>query len=146
MAKPLDGGAFLAYCRRPGFPKATQNLLAHIRSSPPSRSPAARRGNMPVWYPAKKMQCIIKAESVKVEFAFLLEAEHADDVLEFWDQPPPIPLEYQDRRGRLQRPLHTADHFVFRQQSAGYEECKPVDELTRLAEANCVGFSPCLVA
>ncbi len=89
---------------------------------------------MPVWYPSKKMQCIVKAESAKVEFAFLLEAEHADDVLEFWDQPPPIPLEYQDLRGRVQRPLHTADYFVFRQQSAGYEECKPVEELTRLAQ------------
>ena len=38
------------------------------------------------------MQRIIKAESAKVEFAFLLEAEHSDDVLEFFDQPPPIEL------------------------------------------------------
>jgi putative transposase len=134
MAKPLDGIALQAYFRRLGIGHETQELLTQIRLSPPSRTPSARRGNMPVWYPSKKMQCIIKAESAKVEFAFLLEAEHADDVLEFWDQPPPIPLEYQDRRGRLQQPLHTADYFVFRQQSAGYEECKPVDELTRLAE------------
>ncbi len=134
MAKPLDGIALQAYFRRLGFGRPTQELLTQIRLSPPSRTPSARRGNMPVWYPSKKMQCIIKAESAKVEFAFLLEAEHADDVLEFWDQPPPIPLEYRDLRGHLQRPLHTADYFVFRQQSAGYEECKPVEELTRLAQ------------
>jgi hypothetical protein len=48
---------------------------------------------MPVWYPSKKMNCIIKAESHKVEFAFLLQAEHDDDVLEIWDQPPTIALE-----------------------------------------------------
>ena len=135
MAKPLDGIALQAYFRRIGFGRPTQELLTQIRLSPPSRTPSARRGNMPVWYPSKKMQCIIKAESAKVEFAFLLEAEHADDVLEFWDQPPPIPLEYLDKRGHLQRPLHTADYFVFRQQSAGYEECKPVEELTRLAQS-----------
>lgn len=134
MAKPLDGIALQAYFRRLGFGRVTQELLTQIRSSPPSRTPGARRGNMPVWYPSKKMQCIIKAESAKVEFAFLLEAEHSDDVLEFWDQPPPIPLAYPDKRGRLQRPLHTADYFVFRHHDAGYEECKPLEQLTRLAQ------------
>src|SRR5258708_14391625 len=93
------------------------------------RTPGSRGVNMPVWYPTKKMQCIIKGESAKVEFAFLLEAEHDDAVLEFYDQPPPIPLEYQDRRNRTQRPLHTADYFVFRYDSAGSEEGKPVDRL-----------------
>src|SRR5256714_12270862 len=134
MARPLDGIGLLAYCRRQGFSREAQELLAHIRSSPPSRTPGARRGNMPVWYPSKKMQCIIKAESHKVEFAFLLEAEHDDNVLEIWDQPPAIPLEYQDRRGRLQRPMHTADYFVFSYDGAGWQECKPTQELLRQAQ------------
>src|SRR6266851_9032865 len=118
MVKPLDGINLLAYCRRVGFSRETQELLAHIRSSPPSRTPGAQRGNMPVWYPSKKMQHIVKAESHKVEFAFLLQAEHDDDVLEIWDQPPPIPLEYQDKHDRWQRPMHTADYFIF-----GHREC-----------------------
>src|ERR1700676_2379633 len=98
MAKPLDGIALQAYFRRLSFGRVTQELLIHIRSSPPSRTPGARHGNMPVWYPSKKMQCIIKAESHKVEFAFLLAAEHDETIWEIWDQPPPIPLEYQDKR------------------------------------------------
>src|SRR5216683_5418821 len=134
MAKALDGTALYAYFRRLGFSRETQGVLIHIRSSPPSRTPGARRGNMPVWYPSKKMHCIIKAESAKVEFAFLLEAEHSDEVLEFWDQPPPIPLEYHDKRNHLQRPLHTADYFVFRSDSAGWEECKPVEKLLQFAQ------------
>src|SRR2546428_1279869 len=134
MAKPLDGVALQAYFRRFGFPRETRELLMHIRSSPPSRTPGARRGNMPVWYPSKKMQCIIKAESTKVEFPFLLQAEHDDDVLEVWDQPPSIPLEYRDLRGRLQQPIHTADYFVFRYQACGWIECKPAQELSRLVE------------
>src|SRR2546425_10117002 len=133
MARPLDGIGLLAYCRRQGFSRETQELLAHIRSSPPSRTPGARRGNMPVWYPSKKMQCIIKAESHKVEFAFLLQAEHADDVLEIWDQPPSIQLEYLDRRGRTQRPNHTADYFLFRYNEAGWVECKTTQELIQKA-------------
>ncbi len=134
MAKPLDGIEFLAYCHHLHFPKETQALLTSIRSSPPSRTPGARHGNMPVWYPSKKMQCIIKAESAKVEFPFLLQVEHDQEILEVWDQPPSIPLAYLDRRGRLQQPLHTADYFVFRHGSAGWVECKPVQELSRLAE------------
>ncbi|HVA92748.1 MAG TPA: hypothetical protein VNL71_23250, partial [Chloroflexota bacterium] len=131
MVRPLDSLAFHAYVRRLGFTHRTQELLAHIRSSPPSRIPGARHGNMPVWYPSKKMQCVIKAESAKVEFAFLLQAEHDDDVLEIWDQPPSIPLAYRDRRNRLQRPLHTADYFVFRSRACGWIECKPTQELVK---------------
>ncbi len=134
MMKALDGTALYTYFRRLEFPRETQELLIHIRSSPPSRTPGARRGNMPVWYPSKKMQCIIKAESTKVEFPFLLQAEHDDDVLEVWDQPPSIPLEYLDKRGRLQQPMHTADYFVFRYQACGWIECKPAQELSRLVE------------
>jgi hypothetical protein len=81
------------------------------------------------------MQCIIKAESHKVEFAFLLQAEHDDDVLEVWDQPPSIELEYQDRRGRTQQPRHTADYFLFRYKQAGWVECKPTQELIRQARS-----------
>lgn len=135
MAKPLDGQALHVYFRRLGLCPEAQELLTHIRSSPPHRTPQASYGNMTVWYPSKKMRCIIKAESHKVEFAFLLAAEHDDDVLEFWDQPPSIPLTYLDKRGRRQRPLHTADYFVFRYHSAGWVECKPTQELERQAEA-----------
>ncbi len=134
MAKALDGTALYTYFRRLGFPRETQDMLIHIRSSPPSRTPGARRGNMPVWYPSPKMHCIIKAESAKVEFPFLLQAEHDDDVLEMWDQPPSIPLEYFDKRGRLQRPMHTADYFVLRYRECGWIECKPAQDLSRLVE------------
>ena len=134
MVKALDGTALYTYFRRLGFSRETQEVLIHIRSSPPSRTPGARRGNMPVWYPSQKMQCIIKAESTKVEFPFLLQAEHDDDVLEMWDQPPSIPLEYLDKHGRWKRPMHTADYFVFRYRSCGWIECKPAQELSRLLE------------
>src|SRR5712691_3011848 len=84
---------------------------------------------------AAKMHCVIKAESHRVEFAFLLEAEYGPDVLEYFDQPyPPLRLEYLDKHGRRQTPLHIADYFVLKYHSAGWQECKPVQELIRLAE------------
>src|SRR5260370_21661073 len=135
MAKPLDGVAFLTYVRRLGLPRETQEVLTQIRTSPPSRTPGAGKGKRTGWYPSKKMQCIIKAESAKVEFAFLLAAEHDENVLEIWDQPPAIALSYQDKRGRLQQPMHTADYFVFRREACGWVECKPTEELLRQAKA-----------
>src|SRR5258708_29576605 len=134
MAKALDGTALYAYFRRLGFSRETQEVLIHIRSSPPSRTPGARRGNMQVWYYSKKIHCIIKAESTKGEFPLLLTAEHDDDVLEVWDQPLSIPLEYLDKHGHLQRPMHTADYFVFRYRECGWVECKPGQELLKQAE------------
>jgi hypothetical protein len=134
MARPLDGTALLAYFRQFGFPQQTQELLISIRSSLPSRTPGAHHGNMPVWYPSKKMQCISKAESAKVEFAFLLAAEHDEAILEIWDQPPAIPLEYLDKRGRLQQPMHTADYFIFGREECGWIECKPLEELLKQAK------------
>lgn len=129
MTNPLDGLALHAYCRRLALPLDARDMLTAIRSAPPNRTPQTRHGNVAVWYPSKKMGRIIKAESATVEFAFLLEAEHDDAVIEFYDQPPPIPLDYRDARGHLQRPLHTADYFVFRYHAAGWEECKPTQEL-----------------
>jgi putative transposase len=135
MPRPLDGVALHSYCCRLGLSQDAEDLIATIRSSPPNRNPRGNYGNMPVWYPSKKMHCIIKAESHRVEFAFLLEAEYADDVLEYFDQPhPPMQLEYLDKQGRRQTPLHTADYFVLSYHSAGWQECKPVEELIRLAE------------
>lgn len=49
-------------------------------------------------------------------------------------KPPAIPLEYQDKRGRLQQPIHTADYFVFGYQECGWFECKPAEELRKQAE------------
>ena len=118
-----------------GLSQETEDLIATIRSSPPHRNPRASHGNMPVWYPSQKMQCVIKAESHRVEFAFLLEAEYGDDVLEYFDQPsPPLQLAYLDKQGRRQTPFHTADYFVLTYHAAGWQECKPVEELIRLKD------------
>src|SRR5260370_3959098 len=134
MVKCLGGNGVYTYFRRLGFPRETEDMLINISSSGGRYTAGAGRGNMPVWYPSPKMHCIIKAESAKVEFPFLLQAEHDDDVLEMWDQPPSIPLEYFDKRGRLQRPMHTADYFVLRYRECGWIECKPAQDLSRLVE------------
>lgn len=88
MAKALDGHGHEAYCCRLEFRPITQEMIALIRGSPPSHNPHGNKGNIRVWYPSKKMSGFIKAESLRVEFPWVLAADYDDDVIEYFDQPP----------------------------------------------------------
>ena len=70
----------------------------------------------------------------KVELPFIFQLEHDEDVLEFYDQPPAIKLDYQSKNDRRLGVLHTPDFFVIRRDSAGWEECKPEEQLKKLAK------------
>jgi len=81
------------------------------------------------------MGMVIQAESRTVEFAGVYLMEHDPTVLEFFDQPPSITLQYvvttktgQDRTIGV---LHTPDYFVIREESCGWEEWKTEEELLR---------------
>jgi putative transposase len=79
------------------------------------------------------MGLTIQFESHRVELPFLYEMEHDPSVLEYYDQPPSIPLAYQAANGRRLSVMHTPDYFVLRQDSAGWVECKTSEDLEKLA-------------
>jgi len=62
------------------------------------------------------------------------EMEHDPDVLEYYDQAPTIPLQYESGGARRLAVMHTPDYFVIHSMSAGWQECKHEDELKKLAE------------
>src|SRR6266567_3337038 len=117
-------------------PKEAQALIENIRASEPSRRVEGRAGNVPVRYASKKMLRTIQAESHRNELASVREKEHDKNTLEFYDQPPPIKLEYHAKSGRKIGVLYTPDYFVIRRDSEGWsigwEECKMEEELVRL--------------
>jgi transposase InsO family protein len=82
------------------------------------------------------MGVTIQFESHRVELAAVYELEHNRDVLEYWDQPNSIKLDYESAHGRHLGVLHTPDYFVIRRTEAGWEECKTEEDLRRLAERN----------
>lgn len=89
---------------------------------------------MPVLYPSRKMGVIIQAESYKNELAGVYEMEHDRTVLAFYDQPPPMKLQYKAKNGHTIGVLHTPDYFVIRTDSLGWEEWKMEEDLVHLAE------------
>ena len=77
------------------------------------------------------MGVTIQAESYKNELAGVYEMEHDPTVLAFYDQPPPIKLQYQAKNGRNIGVLHTPDYFVIRADALGWEEWKMEEDLVR---------------
>ncbi|MDF0555056.1 heteromeric transposase endonuclease subunit TnsA, partial [Kamptonema sp. UHCC 0994] len=132
----LSKTEFNAWCSRFNPSQQTQILIEKIRSSEPSRRVGGGTKNVSGRYPSRKMGVTIQFESHKVELPFIYELEHDEDVLEFYDQPPQIKLDYEAKNGRKLGVLHTPDFFVIRTNSVGWEECKTEQELKRLTEKN----------
>lgn len=116
--------------------EAGQKIIEKVRSSEPSRRVGGGSKNVSGRYPSRKMGVTIQFESHRVELPIIYQLEHDGDVLEFYDQPPQIKLDYQASNGRRLGVLHTPDFFVIRTNSAGWEECKTEQGLKKLAEKN----------
>src|SRR5437870_2281582 len=97
-------------------------LIDQIRSSEPARRVRGGRSNVSGLYPSRKMGVSIQFESHRVELAAIYEMEHDPFTFEFYDQPPPMMLDYNSANGRRMAVRHTPDFFVLRQNSAGWEE------------------------
>jgi len=132
----LTDQEFLLWFREQNLPYRTRLVIDQIRASEPSRRVRGSAGNVCGRYPSRKMGRVIQFESHRNELAIILEYEHNKAIYEFWDQPPPIKLNYPSKNGRRLGVLHTPDFFVIHTNGAGWEECKPESELQRLTDHN----------
>lgn len=142
------GGGFLkevefdTWCKRLGLRAGSSKVIADVRSRPPTRRVGGGRSNVSGRYPSRKMGVTIQFESHRVELPFIYELEHDSSVLEYYDQPPSIPLAYEANTGKRLSVLHTPDFFVIREASAGWEECKNEEDLKKLAEMSRNRYQP----
>ena len=105
-----------------------------VRQADPARRVQSRRSNVVVRYTSKKMGCIIQAESHTVELPLVYLLEHSSEVLEYYDQPCQIRLNYKTEKGRGGGFLHVPDFLVLRRGEIGFYECKPAAALEDLAK------------
>jgi putative transposase len=122
--------------QRLAIPKQGRAAIHQVRSSNPARRVGGGRRNVSGRYPSRKMGVTIQFESHRVELAEIYEMEHDADVLEYYDQPPPIKLDYHAASGKRLGVIHTADFFTIRSGSAGWVECKTNEEVVQLSEKN----------
>src|SRR5216684_753468 len=136
VAPMLTPDELLSWFRRFDVPEQTRTIVGHIRSSGPSRRVGGGKSNVSGRYPSRKMGVTIQFESHRVELAGIYEMEHDVGVLEYFDQPPAIKLDYASPGGKRMGVLHTPDFFVIRENEAGWEEWKTEEDLQRLSERN----------
>jgi putative transposase len=122
------------WCRQQQLTASCKDLIAAIRAAPPSRRVQGRAKNVSGVYPSRKMGQTIQFESHTVELWAIYQMEHDPQVLEFYDQPPPFKIQYQNQNGRKIGHYHTPDFFVLRPSGAAWEEWKTETELKRLAQ------------
>src|SRR5262249_44880178 len=129
----LNENDLQSWCQSLKLSEQAQALIRQIRASDPSRHVRSRGGNVSGRYPSRKMNRTIQFESHRNELAAILEMEHDPGVYEFYDQPPPIRLQYLGKKGKAVSALHTPDYFVIAQNAAAWVECKPEEQLQKLA-------------
>jgi transposase InsO family protein len=129
----LTADTYQEWLGRLELPEAGRAVIDQVRSSPPSRHVRSAGGNVSGRFPSRKMGVTIQFESHRVELAGIHMMEHDPAVLEYYDQPAPIKLNYRSASGRSLGVMHTPDFFVLREDAAGWEEWKSEDELLQLA-------------
>lgn len=112
-------------------------VIKNIRESDPARRVRSGPFNVSGRFArSRKMNHTIQHESRTVEFPALLMMEldylyQDDDVIEIWDQPSSFIVNYKDANGRNLGHKYTADFFVLRRNSAGWEEWKLEEKLQK---------------
>jgi len=132
----LGSQAFNDWCQQLQVNSSARAVIEQVRCAAPSRQVQGRRKNVCGSYPSRKMGLTIQFESHRNELARIHELEQDADVLEYYDQPPPIELVYSAKSERRIRHQYTPDFFILRTHGAGWEECKTEAELIKLAQEN----------
>jgi hypothetical protein len=132
----LSNEEFDAWCKGLQLADRAKAEIEHIRSSPPARRVQSRVGNVTGHFNrSRKMGFSIQSESRTVEKPAIIIMELCDDdVLEYWDQPPSFIINYKNKAGRSLGHTYTADFFVLRRHTAGWEEWKTQEELLELTK------------
>lgn len=136
---PLSLDVLAVLLDRHGVTEEGRRFIERIRLGDPVRSVQGAGGNVTGRYPSRKMDFAIQYESGGVEFPFLLTCETEPDVLEYYDQPVELSLQYEVEGKKGPRPVvvsHTPDFLVI---SATHPpaliECKSEEELAKLVSA-----------
>jgi putative transposase len=99
-----------------------RTLIETIRSAPPSRRLDSTGKSVFVQYASEKMGCVIQARGHRTTLPSIIRMEYDDEVLAFYDQPPPFQIRYLTQAGREATPLVYPDFFVIYSDGAGWQE------------------------
>lgn len=91
----LNDADYIDWYLQLGLAETTRATITAARSRNPTRRVGGGCQNVSGRYPSRKMGVTIQFESHRVELPFVHAMEHDPAVLEYYDQPPSIPLAYR---------------------------------------------------
>ncbi|NCT38554.1 hypothetical protein GTW56_21445 [Bacillus sp. EB93] len=126
---------FKSWCIQKNLSENQIEVISSVRDSDPSRKVRSGSKNMAGFYSSRKMGVTIQFESHTVELPGIYEKEVDDNVLEYYDQPPPFNIEYKGNKRKLNH-KYTPDFFVIKNNWVGWEEWKTEEALMELEQKN----------
>lgn len=131
----MNDDDYRTYVRACGLPAEGLDYLDRTRNGDPSRLVGSRKvRSTPIRYASRRQSIVIQAESA-LEGVFVRECEYdQESVLEFYDQPPSVPLTIINQLGHRQPIGYTPDFLVLRRHVPGVVECKSPDAVTELLQ------------
>lgn len=136
----LSNEEFEAWCQSNNFSENTIEVMSKIRCAAPVRSVAGGNINVPGKYSSQKMGMAIQFESHTLELAGVMEMEFSDSVLEYYDQPFTLKLDYIKHTGKRIVIYNTPDYFIIKPKFAGFIEFKPEQRLVELSSKDPVRY------
>ena len=130
----MSDDEYQAWIHMWNLPVEGQLYIDQTRNGDPSRlvgSGAVR--STPIRFASRRQGMVIQAESA-LEGVFVRECEYDRDVLEYYDQPPSVPLAITNQLGHRQPIAYTPDYLVLRATGPCVVECKPPDKVAELLE------------
>lgn len=133
---PMTDAELKQYFARLELAPSTRRYIELARNSPPARRVRSRHKRNAIWrFASRKMGLTIAGES-SLEKNYHVLIEFDPEVIEFWDQPPTIPLQATDRNGQLRRVPYTPDVLILRRNGPLLVQIKSTDDCRKLASEN----------
>ncbi len=124
------------YFLRHQLSEAAQEYIHLAREAPSRLTGTNARSNICTAFVSSKTQLTIQTESRTVEYAFALEFEHSNEVLEFWDQLEPISVERTYANCTKRPGSYTPDFLLLMRSGPVVVETKHEDKIAELLQKN----------
>lgn len=117
---------FELFCLQRGYSDETIKIIELIRTSDPVRLVRGNSGNVTGRYASRLMGFTLQFESHTVELAVIIDLHYFQSgVLEVWDQPYTLWLEYKNKKNRNLKVSHVPDFFVIREGGLDLSSARP---------------------
>lgn len=130
----LSDETFRTYSARLGLAPATIERVAQVRAGAPLAGVSSGRGNVSGRFASHKMGQTVGVDARTTEYLGCIAYDATPEVLEFWEQPLEIRVDYLDPGGKRRAVRTRVDFLVLERDGIYLDEWKTEEDLLALME------------